>query len=116
MKKVSFNFNEVRTTRESLKEEQLNEFLFSQTAALGGVVKTLLGMMGMGSNFGVPVNIKGSSRDVSAFTRALKGERRYMDAVKNFGLNNPSTYRSKTFLNNAINGFQNATGLNWPVS
>ena len=87
MKEVSFNFNEVRMKRENLTEEQLNEFLLSHTAALGGVVKTLIGMMGIGNNFGVPVNIKGSTKDVSAFTRALKGERRYMDAVKNFGLN-----------------------------
>ena len=116
MEKVSFNFNEVHTQKENLTEEQLNEFLFSQTAALGGVVKTLLGMMGMGNNFGIPVGIKGSRQDVSSFTRALKGERRYMDAVKNFGLNNPATYRSKTFLNNAIGGFQNATGLKWPIS
>ena len=116
MEKVNFDFNEVRKQRENLNEEQLNEFLFSQTAALGGVVKVLLGMMGMGSNFGVPVNIKGSRQEVSSFTRALKAERRHMDAVKRFGLDRSSTYRSKTFLNNAINGFENATGLKWPVS
>jgi len=116
MKQINFDFNEVKKQKENLNEEQLNEFLFSQTAALGGVVKTLLGMMGMGDNFGVPVNIKGSRQDVSSFTRALKAERRHMDAVKKFGLDQPSTYRSQTFLNNAVRGFENSTGLTWPVS
>ena len=115
MEKVTYDFNEVRKQRENLNEEQLNEFLFSQVAALGGVVKTLLGMMGMGSSFGVPVNIKGSRQEVSSFTRALKGERRHMTALKKFGLDDPRTYRSKRHLANSIQGFENATGLNWPI-
>jgi len=115
MEKVTYDFNEVRKQKENLNEEQLNEFLFSQVAALGGVVKTLVGMMGMGNSFGVPVNIKGSRQEVQSFTRALKAERRHMDALKNFGLDNPATYRSKSHLARSVQGFENATGLKWPV-
>lgn len=98
-----------------MNEEQLNEFLFSQTAALGGAVKILLGMMGLGTNFGTPVSIRGSSNDVHSFMRALKGERRYMDAVKKYGLDNPETYKSKVHLDKAIQGFEKTTGIKWMI-
>jgi hypothetical protein len=115
MKDITYDFSEVRKRKENLNEEQLNEFLFSMTAALGGVVKSLLGMMGLGDSLGRSVNIKGSRQEVSTFTRALKAERRHMDALKKYGLDNPSTYRSKTHLAKAVKGFENTTGLKWPI-
>ena len=109
IKEIVVDFEEIRRKKEELNEEQLNEFLFSQTAAMGGAIKLLLGMMGFGNNFGVPVKIKGNAREVNSFTRALKGERRYMDAVKKYGLDNPNTYRTKTKLDKAIQGFEKTT-------
>ena len=114
-KKIEIDFSEIRNKKSSLNEEQLNEFLFSQTAALGGAVKILLGMMGMGDNFGIPVSIRGSSQEVNSFTRALKGERRYMDAVKKYGLDNPETYKSRFRLDKAIQGFEKTTGMKWMI-
>lgn len=113
--KIEIDFNEIRNKKCSMNEEQLNEFLFSQTAALGGTVKILLGMMGLGTNFGMPVSIKGNSQDVNSFMRALKGERRYMDAVKKYGLDNPKTYKSKVHLDKAIQGFEKTTGIKWMI-
>ena len=106
MKEIVIDFDEIIKKKEELNEDQLNEFLFSQTAAMGGAIKVLLGMMGFGNNFGVPVKVKGNQREVASFTRALKGERRYMDAVKKYGLDNPRTYKSKTQLDKAIKGLK----------
>ena len=58
LKEMTIDFDTIREKREQLDEEQLNEFLFSWSTALGGTVKVLLGMMGMGDNFGVPVKSK----------------------------------------------------------
>ena len=115
LKEMTIDFDAIREKREQLDEEQLNEFLFSWSTALGGTVKVLLGMMGMGDNFGVPVKIKGSRKEVNSFTRALKGERRYMDAVKKYGLDNPNTYKSKIRLDKAIEGFERTTGMKWMI-
>ena len=43
MKEIVIDFDEIKKQKEGLNEEQLNEFLLSQTAALGGTVKVLLG-------------------------------------------------------------------------
>jgi len=115
MKEIVIDFDEIRKKKSELNEEQLNEFLFSQTAAMGGAIKVLLGMMGFGSNFGIPVKIRGSQSEVSSFTRALKGERKYMDAVKKYGLDNPNTYKSKIHLDKAVQGFEKTTGMKWMI-
>jgi hypothetical protein len=112
---VTIDFHQIKQKKAELNEEQLNEFIFSQTAAMGGAVKVLLGMMGFGENFGIPVKIKGNRHEVNSFMRALKGERRYMDAVKRYGLDNPTTYKSKIRLNKAIEGFEKTTGMKWMI-
>ena len=115
IEEINIDFNEMRQKKGELNEEQLNEFLLSTTAALGASAKILLGMMGFGQDFSIPVKIKGSSRDVGSFTRALKGERRYMDAAKKYGLNDPKTYKSKARLDKAIAGFEKTTGIKWMI-
>mgnify|MGYP003627089797 CR=1 FL=1 len=115
IKEVVIDFAAINEQKKELNEEQLNEFLFSTTAALGGSIKVLLGMMGMGDNFGVPVKIKGNRQEVNSFMRALKGERRYMDSVKKFGLDDPYTYKNKFKLNKAIEGFERTTGMKWMI-
>ena len=112
---IVVDFTGFREGKEGLNEEQLNEFLLSKTAALGASVKILLSMMGFGKDFSIPVKIKGSSSEVNSFTRALKGERRYMDAVKKYGLDNPKTYKSKMRLDKAIQGFEKTTGIKWMI-
>jgi len=115
IKEIVIDFTEIRKKREQLDEQQLNEFLFSQTAAIGGTIKVLLGMMGFGNNFGVPVKIRGNQREVRSFTRTLASERRYMDAAKKYGLNDPYTYKSKGRLDKAIQGFEKLTGIKWMI-
>ena len=45
---------------------------------------------------------------------AISGEKRYMDALKQYGLDDPRTFRTQSELKNAINSFERTTGLRWP--
>lgn len=95
-----------------MNEKQLDE-LFNPIHHFGGAVKSILGMMFGGSS--VPVNIRGSSSQVKSFTKALGGEKKYIQTAAKYGLDNPRTYKSKYTLQSAIKKFERATGLKWPV-
>jgi hypothetical protein len=62
----------------------------------------------------IPVQVKGSSSDLKAFTRALGGERNYISTLKKYGLDNPRTHRSKSQLSKATSQFERGTGIKWP--
>jgi len=71
----------------------------------------------LGAMFGnrvLPLSVKGSRRDVESFASALGGEKSYLDAVKRYGLDHPTTYKNKSKLDNAVKGFERETGLQWP--
>jgi len=95
-----------------MNEKQLDE-LFNPLVMLGGAVKSILGQMFGGSS--VPVNIRGSSNQVKSFTRALAGEKKYIQTAAKYGLDDPRTYKNKYKLQGAIKKFERATGLKWPV-
>ena len=90
-------------------EDKLDE---SFLRMFGWGVEKILGTMFGGSP--VPVSVRGSSSDVQAFVQALAREKNYMDSYIKYGLDNPSTFRSKAQLDSAVSGFQNKTGLKWP--
>jgi len=97
---------------EELKKNELNE---SFLAMFGGAIKMLLDRM-----FAAPQSypsfykIKGSRSNVTSFARALGNEKKYLEAVSKYGLDNPQTFKSKSALDNAIKGFEKDTGLKWP--
>jgi len=97
---------------EELKKNQLNE---SFLAMFGGTIKLLLDAM-FAPPSGTPsyYQFKGSQADISAFARALGGEKRYIQAVKKHGLDNPKTFKSKSSLDKAIKSFEKQTGIKWP--
>ena len=99
---IAIDFNELR-------KQELNE---SFLAMFGGWVEHILGAMFGGRS--IPVSVSGSQRDVESFARALGGERSYMEAVKRYGLDHPTTYRNMAKLENSIKGFEKETGLKWP--
>jgi hypothetical protein len=99
---ITIDFNE-------LKKQKLDE---SFLAMFGGWVEHILGAMFGGKT--LPLVVKGSQRDVESFANTLRGEKSYLDAVKRYGLDHPTTYRNKANLNNAIKGFERETGLQWP--
>ena len=99
---ITIDFNELR-------KQELNE---SFLAMFGGWVEHILGAMFGGRS--LPLAVKGSQRDVESFAKTLGGEKSYLEAVKRYGLDHPTTYKSKSKLDNAVKGFEKETGLKWP--
>ena len=92
----------------ALKQNKLDE---SWLAMFGfGVKKLLKAILG---DFSIPVHLKGNPADVRSFLSTLGAERNYIRDFKNFGLNNPRTYRSKATLDSAVGGFERKTGIKW---
>ena len=95
---------------EELKQNSLNE---SFLAMFGGWVEQILGSMFSGRS--LPLSVKGSQGDVESFAKALGGEKSYLEAARRYGLDHPTTYKSKSKLENAIKGFEKDTGIKWPI-
>jgi hypothetical protein len=89
---------------------ELNE---SALSSMGANIELMLqAMFGSG---GLNAIIRGTRSEIDSFGRALNGERRYMDAYRKYGLTDPKTYGSKYALERAIRGFEQETGVKWPV-
>ena len=96
---------------EELRSKKLDEGVYS---AMGSLVRlTIDAMFGPGF-FPTRLKIKGTEREAKAFMNALGNEARYVKAARDYGLNNPRTFKSKNKLNKAVKGFEKATGLKWP--
>jgi len=94
---------------EELRKNELNE---SFLAMFGGWVEHILGAMF--GNTSIPVSVKGNKREVESFAKALGGEKSYIEAARQHGLDHPMTYKNKARLDNAVKGFEKETGLKWP--
>tara|TARA_Y100000296_G_C5081680_1_gene210278 strand:+ start:82 stop:417 length:336 start_codon:yes stop_codon:yes gene_type:complete len=91
------------------KKGELNE---SFLRMFGGAIKMMLRRM-----FGqvdMPMMVKGTESEISAFADVLGKEKRYMEAYTDLGLNNPATYKSRYKLDDAIKSFEGKTGITWP--
>ena len=93
-----------------LRENKLDE---SFLRMFGNITKWLLKSM-FGGKTHIPVSVRGSRSEVNSFARALGSEKRYLDAYKKYGLDDPRTHKSKGMLRGAIDKFTRATGLKWP--
>ena len=99
-----------------LTEDQLEEMVFDLGAARKGQlnenilhvfaawIEYLLAKMYKGRR--IPVKVRGNRIEVQRFTDALVNEKRYMDYIKKYGLDDPMTYKQKTKLNIAIRRFE----------
>lgn len=94
---------------DELKQNKLDEGFLEM---FGGWVEQILGSMFGGRT--LPLSVKGSRRDVESFAKALKGEKSYLEAARQHGLDHPTTYKNKSKLQNAIKGFEKDTGIKWP--
>ena len=101
---ITIDFSEIRRKQKHLDESFLLMF--------GGWVKWLLGKMFGGGS--IPGNIKGSKSEVESFARAMGSEKRYIETAKRYGLDHPTTYKSKAKLSSATKGFEKETGIKWP--
>ena len=96
---------------QELKSKNLNEGYY---AAFGSMIKLLLDNMFGTSLTSMNIRMRGTEREIKSFTNALGNEKRYIQTARDYGLDNPRTYKSKAMLDNAIGGFEKVTGLKWP--
>ena len=92
------------------RENKLNE---SWLAMFGFWTKMILRII-FGENVNVPVQIKGSKIEIESFANSLAREKRYMQAISKYGLNDARTYKYRSELDSATRKFERDTGLKWP--
>ena len=108
-----------------LNEDQLKDMVFDLGAARKGElnenilhvfaawIEYLLSKMYKGRR--IPVKVRGNRIEVTRFTDALVNEKRYMDYIKKYGLDDPMTYKQKSKLDVAIKRFEREAKSNWPI-
>jgi len=92
------------------RKKQLNENILKVFAAW---LEYLLSKMFKGRR--IPVKVIGNKLEVTRFTDALVNEKRYMNYIKKYGLDDPMTYKQKARLDIAIKKFEREAGINWPI-
>ncbi len=94
----------------SARKGVLNENILHVFAAW---IQYLLAKMFKGRR--IPVRVRGNKIEVERFTDALVNEKRYMDYIKKYGLDDPMTYKQKSRLDVAIKRFEREAKINWPI-
>jgi hypothetical protein len=89
-------------------KQLLNEWL----DVLGAWIEHILG--GMFGKSSLSGTVKGTQSEIQAFSNALAGEKRYMEAYKRYGLDNQATLNNKYKLEDAVRKFEQETKLKWP--
>tara|TARA_Y100000034_G_scaffold83450_1_gene99883 strand:+ start:1882 stop:2214 length:333 start_codon:yes stop_codon:yes gene_type:complete len=84
----------------------------SWLSMFGANVKAIMGAMFGGHS--MPVEVTGTKNQVNAFSKALGSEKRYLEAINKYGLNDPKVMNDRTALNRAIRSFEKETGIVWP--
>jgi len=92
------------------KRGQLDE---SMTDLMGCAIEEIMKRL-FGSSLPIPVLVKGTMQQIESFTKALANEKKYMDAIQKYGLDNEQTYKSRSQLESAVSGFENQTSIKWP--
>jgi len=60
--------------------------------------------------------IRGEYKDVKAYASALVAEKNYIDALVQYDDNHPHSVKTKIVLDQAVQEFQNTTGIKWPFA
>ena len=104
-----------------LTEDELKELVFDLGAYRKGKldenilhvfaawIQYLLSKMFKGRR--IPVKVKGTRIEIQRFTDSLVNEKRYMEYIKKYGLDDPMTYKQKSKLDIAIKRFER--GYHW---
>ena len=100
---IVIDFNELRNPE--LRESFLRSF--------GFMVKGLLKRM-FGSTATVNAKVRGTPGEIRAFAKAMGSERDYLATLRDYGLDNPRSVRSKSVLRSRVSAFERKTGLKWP--
>lgn len=91
--------------------QQVSEIFFHM---FGAAVQSLLKSMFGGTT--LPVKIKGSKAEISAFAKTIGRDKKYMKSAAKYGLNDPRVLKDKYKLRKAASKFQRATGIKYPFS
>ena len=76
------------------------------------ILKHVLGIKTGGPDF--PTKIKGRPYQLNSFANAMHKEKKYIEAIKKHGLDDPKTLNNKSRLDKAAKLFQKDTGIKWP--
>jgi hypothetical protein len=60
--------------------------------------------------------IRGEYKDVKAYASALVAEKNYIDALVSFEEEHPQVVKAKIILDQAVQEFENVTGIKWPFA
>tara|TARA_R110002020_G_scaffold196372_6_gene397325 strand:+ start:2964 stop:3308 length:345 start_codon:yes stop_codon:yes gene_type:complete len=96
---------------DELRSNQLNEGYYD---SFGSAIKLMLNSMFGAGFLGTSVKVRGTPREVQSFQKTFASEARYVKTARDYGLDNPRTYKSKSLLDKAVTGFEKVTGLKWP--
>jgi hypothetical protein len=107
---VQIDFEKDVLDLNDFKTDNLNENILHVLAAW---IEYLLSKMFKGRR--IPVRVRGNKIEVERFTDALVNEKRYMDFIRKYGLDDPMTYKQKARLDVAIKRFERESGINWPI-
>jgi len=89
---------------------ELNE---SFLKAFGSLVKVAMRYV-FGDGIAIPVNVKGTKKQIGDFAHALGREKKYLSAYQRYGLDNPITHRNRASLKSAVRNFEKSTKIKWP--
>lgn len=89
---------------------ELNESFLKM---FGNVVKVAMRYV-FGDNVSVPVNVKGTKKQIGDFANVLGREKKYLSAYQRYGLDNPVTHRNRAGLKTAVSNFEKSTKIKWP--
>jgi hypothetical protein len=119
-----FILGEVYLMAQELYEDKLSDVVIDlDIAKTGKLDESFLRMFGYWTKkilerifggSGMPVQVKGTTSQVDAFASALGSEKKYMEAISDFGLDDPRTYKQRGRLDSAVSSFERRTGLRWP--
>ena len=93
-----------------LSNKSLNERLYSDFSYK--VNRLLLDLYDAGVN--INPTIKGTQTQIESFFKALRNEKKYMDAYIKHGLSDPRTLQTRGDLMGSVGKFERETGLRWP--
>jgi len=109
---------------QKLQEDKLSKIIIDLDVKQSGKLnESFLRMFGywtkkiLGSIFDktpAPIRVKGTRSQVDSFASALGREKKYMQAISDYGLDDPRTYKQRGRLDAAVSSFERRTGLKWP--
>ena len=99
-----------------MTEQDFDNFVFDFNSIEDGTLnENMMKVFGAWIQYLLEKMFKGAKIPVRRFSNALVHEKRYMNAIKKYGLDSPMTYKSRHRLDVAIKRFEKEVGITWPL-